>query len=89
MHPIFAIRRNINIDQCSDKAVPVSLLLLCDLRYLGRDWTFDNIEEATAITNGEIFHKFIDNRSIKLFKRCVLTSPTKEKSDTLIRVDIS
>ena len=32
------------------KSSPVQLLLLGSLRYLGRGWTFDNIEEQTAIS---------------------------------------
>jgi hypothetical protein len=31
-------------------AAPLDLLLLTSLRYLGRGWTFDNLEEVTAIS---------------------------------------
>ncbi|MGK3733523.1 MAG: hypothetical protein ACI8RD_002724 [Bacillariaceae sp.] len=36
-------------DCYNEPASPLSLLLLGALRYLGRGWTFDDIEEATAI----------------------------------------
>jgi hypothetical protein len=42
---------------------PVKLLLLGLLRYLGRGWTFDDIEEQTAIlisVHCKFFHAFID-----------------------------
>ena len=37
--------------KCNNKrSSPVELLVLGSLRYLGRGWTFDDIEEATAIS---------------------------------------
>ena len=42
---------------------PVELLLLGSLRYLGRGWTFDDMEELTAISisvHCKFFHAFID-----------------------------
>ena len=44
------------------KAKPVELLALGSLRYLGRGWTFDDLEENTGIgeeTFRRFFHKFI------------------------------
>ena len=37
--------------------LPVELLVLCALRYLGRGWTFDDCEESTAIDK-EVHHCF-------------------------------
>ncbi len=45
-------------------ASPIELLVLGALRYLGRGWTFDDLEESTAISrkvHRVFFHKFIDN----------------------------
>ena len=44
------------------KAIPLKLLVLCALRYLGRGWTTDDLEEATAVNEETIrlfLHKFI------------------------------
>ena len=59
-------------------ASPLSLLLLGSLRYLGRGWTFDDIEESTAISeevHRVFFHQFIDYCSTTLFDKYV-TAPT-------------
>ena len=43
-------------------ASPIELLVLTSFRYLGRGWTFDDLEEATAISEEVIrvfFHQFI------------------------------
>ena len=42
------------------KTIPLKLLLLSALRYLGRGWTFDDLEEATAINN-ETMRQFFTN----------------------------
>jgi len=52
------------------KLLPIELLLLGLLRYLGRGWTFDDIEEQTAISvsvHHNFFHKFIEFWSITLY----------------------
>ena len=41
------------------ETTPLGLLLLCVLRHLGRAWTLDDLEEATAC-NRETIRKFID-----------------------------
>jgi hypothetical protein len=54
--------------------VPIELLLLTSLRYLGRGWTFDDLEEATAISEEVsrlFFHEFIKWGSTKLYKEYV------------------
>ena len=58
------------------KSSPIELLLLGSLRYLGRGWTFDNIEESTAIdkeVHRVFFHKFIQFGSTVLFNKYVVT----------------
>ena len=58
------------------KSSPVELLLLGSLRYLGRGWTFDDIEEQTAIlcdVHRAFFHNFIDFGSTTLYSMHVLT----------------
>jgi hypothetical protein len=55
---------------------PIELLVLGSLRYLGRRWTFDDIEEQTAISrevHRSFFHAFIDYCSTSLYSRFVLT----------------
>jgi hypothetical protein len=37
-------------DACGWQATPIDLLVLGSLRYLGRGWTFDDIEESTAVS---------------------------------------
>ena len=58
------------------KSSPVQLLLLGSLRYLGRGWTFDDIEEQTAISvsvHHKFFHKFIEFGSTTLYSMHVIT----------------
>ncbi len=55
---------------------PIELLVLGSLRYLACGWTFDNIEEQTAIfreVHGTFFHAFINYCSTSLYSRIVLT----------------
>ena len=57
------------------KVLPMKLLVLCALRYLGRSWTFDDLEEATAInyeTNRRFLHQFIEFGSTSLYNKYVL-----------------
>ena len=59
----------------------MSLLLLGALRYLGRGWTFDDLEEASGIneeTHCQFFHKFIDYGGNKLYPKFV-KYPTSSK----------
>ena len=49
-------------DACGRLASPIELLLLGVLRYLGRRYTFDDLEESTSISeevHRVFFHKFI------------------------------
>lgn len=48
-------------DAIGRPAAPIELLVLTSLRYIGRSWTFDDLSEATAISEEVIrvfFYKF-------------------------------
>jgi hypothetical protein len=58
------------------KVLPVELLLLGLLRYLGHGWTFDDCEESTAIdkdVHRTFFCVFLEFGSTILYKKWVLT----------------
>lgn len=64
-------------------AAPLDLLLLTSLRYLGRGWTFDDLEEVTAISEEVIrvfYHRFIEWGSTKLFEQYVKSPETVEEA---------
>lgn len=66
-------------------ASPIELMILGALRYLGRGWTFDDNEEATAVseeTHRRFFHKFIEFGSTVLFEKYVRTPRTTEEIKT-------
>jgi len=53
---------------------PLSLLILGALRYLGRGWTFDDLEENTCISqevHRTFFHEFISIGSLILYEEYV------------------
>ena len=57
-----------------DTPVVLGLLLLGALRYLGRGWTFDDLEESTAISlyvHRDFFHIFIKYGRENLYPRYV------------------
>ncbi|KAG7368518.1 hypothetical protein IV203_031261 [Nitzschia inconspicua] len=65
-------------------AAPLALLLLTALRYLGRGWTFDDLSEATAISEEVIrvfFHRYIEFGSTTLFQKYVLAPTTLEHAN--------
>ena len=69
-------------DAVGQRAAPTRLMLLGALRYIGRGWTFDDIEEATAIheeTHRQFFHVFIDWGSSILFDEWVVPPQTQEE----------
>ena len=58
------------------KVSPVELLVLGSLHYLGHGWTFDDIEEATAIdkeVHRHFFQVFIQFGSTELYQKWVIT----------------
>ena len=72
-HEMFSLWKS--NDAAGLKPSNTKLLLLGALRYIGRGWTFDDIEEATAIsreTNRRFFLKFIEYGSSVLYKKYVL-----------------
>ena len=65
------------------KQSPVELLLLGALRYLGRGWTFDDLEEVTGIleeTHRCFFHTFIAFGSSVLYDRYVRVPSSSEEA---------
>ena len=55
--------RWMSCDAVGQKATPIELLVLGALRYLGRGWTFNDIEECTAVSqevHRVFFGKFIE-----------------------------
>lgn len=71
---------------CTGKeSSPLELLILGALRYLGRGFTFDDIEEATAVSeeiHRVFFHKFILIGSTVLFDKYVVTPVDVEEART-------
>jgi hypothetical protein len=58
------------------QALPIELLVLGSLRYLGRGWTFDDVEENTAISkevHRTFFRRFVKFGSTVLYEKYVLT----------------
>ena len=67
-------------------AAPLKLLVLCALRYLGRGWTFDDLEECTAISQEVIrnfFHEFVSFGADNLFKKWVFAPQTVEEIESV------
>ena len=67
------------------QAAPLSLLILCALRYIGRGWTFDNLSENTGISEEVtrvFFHIFIDFGSTVLYDKFVVAPATAEEALT-------
>lgn len=61
-------------DAVGRSSSPIQLLVLGTLRYLGRGWTFDDLEEATSIseeTFRQFFHVFIRWGSTVLYDKYV------------------
>jgi hypothetical protein len=70
--------RRWNLDTSSSaisrRVSPIELLLLGSLRYLGRGWTFDDLEEATHISRDVhrcFFHEFCRFGAQKLYPKYV------------------
>jgi hypothetical protein len=60
---------------------PLALMLLGALRYLGRGWTFDDVEEATLIDeepHRQFFYCFIDYCSTTMYERFVISPLSSE-----------
>jgi hypothetical protein len=64
---------------------PIELLLLGTLRYIGRGWTFDDLQEATGIseeTHRQFLHVFIDWGSTAFYSAQVQIPSTNEIWET-------
>jgi len=78
---------------CSHKtnnkqALPIELLVLGSLRYLGRGWTFDDDEENTAISkevHRTFFHRFVEFGSTVLYDKYALTPDNVNEAKTHMR----
>lgn len=57
-HPLFRTWSTRSSDCVGNKAVPIELLLLGALRYIGRGWCLDDLEEQTCISE-ETHRRFI------------------------------
>jgi hypothetical protein len=71
----------INNVRCS----PIELLVLGTLRYLGRGWTFDDIEEATAVgkdTHRNFLHCFTHYGSTVLASRYIVPPKSSAEAAT-------
>ena len=67
------------IDAFGRPSLPLELMILGSLRFLGRGWTFDDLSEATGIseeTHRRFFHDFIKIGSTVLYHRHVTTPTT-------------
>ena len=63
------------------KGAPIELLVLCVLRYLGRGWTIDDLNETTIInyeTIWKFIHQFLLFGSTTLYEKYVI-SPANEQ----------
>jgi hypothetical protein len=67
---------------------PIELLVLGSLRYLGRGFTFDDIEENTAVSkevHRTFFHRFVEFGSTVLYEKYVLTPHNIDEANTHMR----
>jgi hypothetical protein len=76
-------QRWLNKDAVGREPSPLELLVLGALRYLGRGWTFDDLEENTSISeecHRQFFHKFIKWASTDLYKTYVIAPSTYDEA---------
>ena len=68
-------RRWLSCDAMGRQSTPIELLVLGALRYLGRGWTFDDIEESTAVSrevHRVFFQQFTEFGSTSLYDKYVI-----------------
>jgi hypothetical protein len=68
-------------DAVGRESAPIHLMILTSLRYLGRGWTFDDCEEATAVSEDVcrvFFHEFISFGKNVLYPKYVVAPNTRE-----------
>ena len=88
-HILFNRWKTGRTDRTGRAVSPLPLLLLGALRYLGRAWTFDDIEEATAIdqeTHRQFFHVFILYGSTELYDKHIQMPQTASAAATHISI---
>ena len=69
-------------DAIGNMGLPLDTLVLGCLRYLGRGWTFDDLEESTGISeesHRRFFHKFVKECRDRLGKKYIVAPETKEE----------
>jgi hypothetical protein len=72
-------------DAMGKPCAPIHLLILTSLRYLGRGWTFDDCEEATAISEDVchvFFHEFVLYGQKVLFPKYVVAPRTQAEAES-------
>ena len=60
---------------------------MVEVRYSGRAWVFDDLEEVTAInpeTHSQFFLEFIDFGSTALFDEMVITPLTRDAHERVL-----
>ena len=75
-------------DALGKVGAPLELLILGALRYLGRGWTFDDLEESTAISaevHRVFLHHFVKIGATVLFEKYVVMPTTRELAETCMR----
>ena len=73
-------------DAVGKECAPIHLLVLTSLRYMGRGWTFDDLEEATAISESvcrEFFHEFVLFGTRVLYPKYVHPPHTTEEAASI------
>lgn len=66
--------------------IPLEILVLGSLRYIGRGWTFDDLEESTGVheeTHRKFFHVFVKEAKERLYPEFV------KEPDTLAEIENS
>jgi hypothetical protein len=78
-------KRWLSFDAVGKESSPIELMVLGALRYLGRGWTFDDLEELTAIheeTHRVFFHVFVEWGSTVFFDAYVVHPTNAEEAAT-------
>ena len=72
-------------DATGKEGAPLELLILGALRYMGRGWMFDDLEEATAISeerHRRFLHEFIKVGATKIYDKWVKMPMTAAEAET-------
>ncbi|KAL7475023.1 hypothetical protein ACHAW6_000957 [Cyclotella cf. meneghiniana] len=80
---IMTRKTEMGCDAVGSTATPIEFLVLEALQYLGREWSFNNIEEATAMSvevHHCFFHVIIDFSSTVLYAKYVIFPSIYDKA---------